>query len=105
MGHRRVQGKLARLGYRITASTVWEILNTLRFIEVEYNRARLRKHPEYGYVTPLETRALVAQNLTRSVTSRCPRSWDGGTSVQAFLESYASGQLKAYHALGNGMSE
>ncbi|MFD0034157.1 hypothetical protein ACFVJK_39200 [Streptomyces sp. NPDC127172] len=34
-----------------------------RVIEVEYNRTRLRKHPVYGYVTPVETRALTAQDL------------------------------------------
>ncbi|MER5755981.1 hypothetical protein [Streptomyces sp. NPDC002088] len=38
--------------------------NVFRFIEVEYNRTRLRKHPKYGYVTPLETRALATQDLT-----------------------------------------
>src|SRR5882724_11150440 len=26
-GHRRIQGELARLGYQIAASTVWEILS------------------------------------------------------------------------------
>ncbi|MYU24040.1 transposase [Streptomyces sp. SID8352] len=31
--------------------------DVFRFIEVEYNRTRLRKHPEFGYFTPLETRA------------------------------------------------
>ncbi|MER6694687.1 IS3 family transposase [Streptomyces minutiscleroticus] len=50
-------------------TAVWESheaarADIFRFIEVEYNRTRLRKHPEYGYVTPLETRALVTQDLT-----------------------------------------
>ncbi|MEU8653610.1 IS3 family transposase [Streptomyces sp. NPDC048737] len=49
-------------------TTVWESHEQARadvfhFIEVEYNRTRLRKHPVYGYVTPLETRALTAQAL------------------------------------------
>ncbi|MGW5974035.1 IS3 family transposase [Streptomyces sp. NPDC055185] len=49
-------------------TTVWESHEAARadvfhFIEVEYNRTRLRKHPVYGYVTPLETRALTAQAL------------------------------------------
>ncbi|MFC9616408.1 IS3 family transposase [Streptomyces sp. NPDC056938] len=49
-------------------TTVWESHNQVRadvfqFIEVEYNRTRLRKHPVYGYVTPIETRALTAQAL------------------------------------------
>ncbi|MCX4597506.1 hypothetical protein OG819_50465 [Streptomyces sp. NBC_01549] len=35
-----------------------------RVIEIEYNRSRLRRHPEYGYVTPLETRTLLRQDLT-----------------------------------------
>ncbi|WP_327417508.1 IS3 family transposase [Streptomyces sp. NBC_01233] len=41
-------------------TTVWESreaarADVFRFIEVEYNRTRLRKHPVYGYVTPLES--------------------------------------------------
>ncbi|MEV0488977.1 hypothetical protein [Streptomyces atratus] len=35
-----------------------------RVIEVEYNRTRLRKHPEFGYLTPLETRARLQQDFT-----------------------------------------
>ncbi|KOG57123.1 hypothetical protein ADK75_05380 [Streptomyces virginiae] len=38
--------------------------DVFRFIEVDYNRTRLRKHPVYGYLTPLETRALTTHNLT-----------------------------------------
>lgn len=37
--------------------------DVFRFIEVEYNRTRLRKHPVYGFVTPLETRALTTRGL------------------------------------------
>lgn len=50
-------------------TTVWESHETaradvFRFIEVEYNRTRLRRHPEFGYLTPLETRALLVQDIT-----------------------------------------
>ncbi|WP_432021574.1 IS3 family transposase, partial [Streptomyces sp. 1222.5] len=50
-------------------TTVWESraaarADVFRFIEVEYNRTRLRKHPELGYITPLETRTLLQQDLT-----------------------------------------
>jgi transposase InsO family protein len=50
-------------------TTVWESreaarADVFRFIEVEYNRTRLRKHPEFGYLTPLETRARLQQSFT-----------------------------------------
>ncbi|MFJ8312948.1 MULTISPECIES: IS3 family transposase [unclassified Streptomyces] len=50
-------------------TTVWESHETaradiFRFIEVEYNRTRLRKHPEFRYVIPLETRTLLQPDLT-----------------------------------------
>ncbi|GHC98962.1 hypothetical protein GCM10010313_08530 [Streptomyces violarus] len=43
-------------------NTVWEShgaarADVSRFIKVEYNRTRLRKHPAYGYVTPLENQS------------------------------------------------
>lgn len=49
-------------------TAVWESheaarSDVFRFIEIEYNRTRLRKHPEYGYVTPLETRTLLQPDL------------------------------------------
>ncbi|MET7352028.1 IS3 family transposase [Streptomyces mirabilis] len=50
-------------------TTVWESreaarADVFRFIEVEYNRTRLRRHPQFGYLTPLETRARLQQDLT-----------------------------------------
>ncbi|MEU6709821.1 IS3 family transposase [Streptomyces wuyuanensis] len=50
-------------------TTVWETreaarADVFRYIEIEYNRSRLRRHPEHGYVTPLETRTLLRQDLT-----------------------------------------
>lgn len=50
-------------------TTVWESreaarADVFRFIEVEYNRTRLRRHPEFGYLIPLETRARLQQDLT-----------------------------------------
>jgi putative transposase len=50
-------------------TTVWESHEAARadvfhFIEVEYNRTRLRKHPEFGYLTPLETRARLQHDFT-----------------------------------------
>lgn len=50
-------------------TTIWETraqarADVFRFVEVEYNRSRLRRHPEYGYLTPLETRTLLQQQLT-----------------------------------------
>ncbi|MEK2477250.1 hypothetical protein [Streptomyces noursei] len=45
-------------------TTMWETreaarADVFRYVEVEYNRSRLRRHPDYGYVTPLETRSLL----------------------------------------------
>ncbi|CAL9625027.1 IS3 family transposase ISMdi5 [Streptomyces sp. enrichment culture] len=49
-------------------TTTWEPreaarADVFRYVEVEYNRSRLRRNPDYGYVTPLETRSLLRRNL------------------------------------------
>ncbi|MFD9624050.1 hypothetical protein ACFWB2_43705, partial [Streptomyces virginiae] len=48
-------------------TTMWETreaarADILRYAEVEYDRSRLRRHPDHGYITPLETRSLLRQN-------------------------------------------
>lgn len=54
----------AEIGTTVWASHEAARADVFRFIEVEYNRTRLREHPVYGYVTPLETRALTTRDLT-----------------------------------------
>ncbi|MGW3151879.1 hypothetical protein ACWDG1_46295, partial [Streptomyces sp. NPDC001177] len=53
----------AEIGTTIWPSHEAARADVFRFVEVEYNRTRLRKHPVYGYVIPIETRALAAQDL------------------------------------------
>ncbi|MFJ1550109.1 transposase [Streptomyces sp. NPDC088246] len=47
----------AEIGTTVRESHKAAHADVFRFIEVEYNRTRLRRHPEFGYLTPLETRA------------------------------------------------
>lgn len=54
----------AEIGTRIWDSRQAARADVFRFIEVEYNRTRLRRHPEFGYLTPLETRHLLQHDLT-----------------------------------------
>ncbi|MGK5447110.1 integrase core domain-containing protein [Streptomyces radiopugnans] len=54
----------AKIGTTIWPSHEAARADVFHFIEVEYNRTRLRRHPEYGYVTPVETRALASHDLT-----------------------------------------
>lgn len=43
--------------------------DVFRYIEVEYNRSRHRRHPGHGYVTTLETRSLLRQNLAPAAST------------------------------------
>lgn len=53
----------AEIGAAVRVSRRQARAGVFRFIEVEYNR-RLRRHPEYGFPTPLETRARTRTDLT-----------------------------------------
>ncbi|MEW2708291.1 IS3 family transposase [Streptomyces koyangensis] len=57
----------------------WPARNTARaeiftFIETYYNRKRLRRHPVWGYPTPLDPTATRARTRPRSVSIECPAS-------------------------------
>ncbi|MCX3061354.1 IS3 family transposase [Streptomyces beihaiensis] len=54
----------AEIGTSVWATRAEVRADVFRFIEVEYNRSRLRQHPEFGYITPLETRARLQHDLT-----------------------------------------
>ncbi|MGW0552587.1 IS3 family transposase [Streptomyces altiplanensis] len=53
----------AEIGTTVWATRESARADVFRYIEIEYNRSRLRRHPDHGYVTPLETRSLLRQNL------------------------------------------
>lgn len=52
------------------------------FIEAFYNRKRLRRHPEFGYLTPLETRERLRQQHTLAAQDERVQL-NGGTSPPA----------------------
>lgn len=54
----------AEIGTTVRESRKAARADVFRFIEVECNRTRLRRHPEFGYLTPLETRARLQHDLT-----------------------------------------
>lgn len=47
----------AEIGTTLRESREAARADVFRYVEVEYNRSRLRRHPDYGYVTPIETRS------------------------------------------------
>ncbi|MFD0602488.1 MULTISPECIES: IS3 family transposase [Streptomyces] len=54
----------SEIGTSVWATRAEARADVFRFIEVEYNRSRLRRHPEFGYITPLETRARLQHDFT-----------------------------------------
>ncbi|MFI5658842.1 IS3 family transposase [Streptomyces sp. NPDC051684] len=54
----------AEIGATAWATRAQARADVFRFIEVEYNGTRLRRHPEFGYITPRETRARLQQDFT-----------------------------------------
>jgi transposase InsO family protein len=54
----------AEIGTRIWATKAAARADIFTFIETHYNRRRLRKHPDRGYITPAETRLRYDQETT-----------------------------------------
>ncbi|MEU3051486.1 IS3 family transposase [Streptomyces sp. NPDC006984] len=54
----------SEIGTSVWATRAAARADIFRFIEVEYNRSRLRRHPEFGYITPLETRVRLQRDFT-----------------------------------------
>ncbi|RPK76009.1 Integrase core domain protein [Streptomyces sp. ADI97-07] len=54
----------SEIGTSVWATRAEARADVFRFVEVEYNRSRLRQHPEFGYITPFETRARLQHDFT-----------------------------------------
>jgi hypothetical protein len=67
----------AEIGTRIWPDRATARAQIFEFIEVFYNHKRLRRHPEFGYLTPLETRERLQSEhtLVDSVRRTCPAQW------------------------------
>jgi transposase InsO family protein len=55
LGHRRIQGELARLGYRLAASTVWKILN-----QAGVDPAPRRSGPSWRQFLTAQAKSMIA---------------------------------------------
>ncbi|MFC5674616.1 transposase [Streptomyces incanus] len=72
----------AEIGTTVRETRAAARADVFHFIEVEYNRTRLRRHPEFGYLTPLETRARLQHDFTpqrKHPLSRTRGNFSGGT--------------------------
>ncbi len=81
-GHRRIHGELAGLGYRIAASTVWEILNSAGI-----DPAPRRTGPTWKQFLASEVRGIIAADFLHIDTALgnasmpwCSRAWLAATA-------------------------
>ncbi|MGB3437235.1 MAG: hypothetical protein WBA97_00670 [Actinophytocola sp.] len=58
MGHRRLQGELARLGHRIASSTVWQILH-----DAGVDPAPRRSGPTWRELLTVQAQAIIAADF------------------------------------------
>jgi transposase len=77
-GHRRIHGELARLGHRIAASTVWQILHTAGI-----DPAPRRSGPTWRQFLTNQARAIIAVDFFHLITDE--RAWCG--SMMPFFHS------------------
>ncbi len=68
LGHRRIQGELARLGYAVAASTVWEILQAAGI-----DPAPRRAGPSWREFLPAQAHAIIACDFLVVETVRLKR--------------------------------
>ncbi len=82
-GHRRIQGELARLGYPIAPSTVWEILHAAVDVTPAAGRYDDGKYADYGTepgMPPCHRVSILPEGLRR----------DAGTVLHDALKGYAA---------------
>jgi putative transposase len=68
-GHRRVQGELIKLGHRIAASTVWQILH-----DAGIDPAPRRTGPTWKQFLTAQARGMLAADLVHVVPCCCGAS-------------------------------
>src|ERR671939_365894 len=86
-GHRRVQGELARLGYRIAASTVWKILHQAGVTPatlLRWHRQLLTRHWTYPHTKlgrpPIAQQIRATLPCRRGSAAASSGIWLGGCS-------------------------
>jgi putative transposase len=85
-GHRRVQGELVRLGHRIAASTVWQILH-----EAGIDPAPRRSGPTWRQFLTAQTKATVAVDFVHVDTVRLTRIYALIAVEHGFRRAYLAG--------------
>lgn len=94
-GHRRIQGELARLGHRIAASTVWQILHTAGI-----DPAPRRCGPTWREFLTAQAQSIIAADFLHIDTVLGKRLY-----ALAFLEHVRSSRPTKATTTGTGLTK